>query len=189
MDDRLGAQLTEILHEVEDEAVVAVDHQHPRRHRRNDTDCTPSSIRVFPADSAHPSVSCGACRPETLRRPQTLGWASRRLAARGSTKAQDRRANDPVGNSADRHHPHDDGDAGGHGDGAAHHYESGRYTAPIPKAQKESPPWVPALMLGLLVVGALLIMLRYLVWDDTNVPMVLGMACLLGGLYTGTKWR
>ena len=48
---------------------------------------------------------------------------------------------------------------------------------------------MPALMLGLLVVGALLIMLRYLVWDDTNLPMVLGMACLLGGLYTGTKWR
>ena len=78
---------------------------------------------------------------------------------------------------------------GEHGDGATHHYESGRYTAPIARSQKESPPWVPALMLGLLVVGALLIMLRYLVWDDTNLPMVLGMACLLGGLYTGTKWR
>jgi Cell division protein CrgA len=76
-----------------------------------------------------------------------------------------------------------------HGDDASHHYESGRYTAPITKAQKESPPWVPVLMLGLLVLGALLIMLRYLVWDDTNLPMVLGMACLLGGLYTGTKWR
>jgi hypothetical protein len=76
-----------------------------------------------------------------------------------------------------------------HGNGATAHYESGRYTAPISKAQKESPPWVPALMLGLLVAGALLIMLRYLVWDDTNLPMVLGMACLLGGLYTGTKWR
>jgi hypothetical protein len=79
--------------------------------------------------------------------------------------------------------------AGHHGDATATHYESGRYTAPISRAQKESPPWVPALMLGLLVVGALLIMLRYLVWDNTNVPMVLGMACLLGGLYTGTKWR
>jgi hypothetical protein len=75
-----------------------------------------------------------------------------------------------------------------HGDDD-HHYESGRYTAPISKAQRESPPWVPALMLGLLIVGALLIMLRYLVWDDTNLPMVLGMACLLGGLYTGTKWH
>jgi hypothetical protein len=79
--------------------------------------------------------------------------------------------------------------AGSHGDAAVTHYESGRYTAPIPRSQKESPPWVPALMLGLLLLGALLIMLRYLVWDDTNVPMVLGMACLLGGLYTGTKWR
>ena len=78
---------------------------------------------------------------------------------------------------------------GEHGDAATHHYESGRYTAPIPHSQKESPRWVPALMLGLLVVGALLIMLRYLVWEDSNLPMVLGMACLLGGLYTGTKWR
>jgi len=78
--------------------------------------------------------------------------------------------------------------AGGHGD-AAVHYDSGRYTAPIARSQKESPPWVPGLMLGLLLLGALLIMLRYLVWDNTNVPMVLGMACLLGGLYTGTKWR
>ena len=40
--------------------------------------------------------------------------------------------------------------AGEHGDAATHHYESGRYTAPIPRSQKESPPWVPALMLGLL---------------------------------------
>jgi hypothetical protein len=79
--------------------------------------------------------------------------------------------------------------AGGRGEATATHYESGRYTAPIARSQKESPPWVPALMLGLLLVGALLIMLRYLVWDNTNVPMVLGMACLLGGLYTGTKWR
>jgi hypothetical protein len=79
--------------------------------------------------------------------------------------------------------------AGSHGDAAVTHYESGRYTAPIARSEKESPPWVPALMLGLLVLGALLIMLRYLVWDDTNLPMVIGMACLLGGLYTGTKWR
>jgi hypothetical protein len=78
-------------------------------------------------------------------------------------------------------------DAGG--EGATHHYESGRYTAPIPRSAKESPPWVPMLMLGFLIVGALLIMLRYLVWDDTNLPMVLGMALLLAGLYTGTKWR
>ena len=42
--------------------------------------------------------------------------------------------------------------------------------------------------LGLFVVGALLIMARYLFWDS-QIPMVVGMACLLGGLYTATKWR
>jgi hypothetical protein len=66
---------------------------------------------------------------------------------------------------------------------------SSRYTPPVPQSAKESPPWVPALMLGLFVVGALAIMLRYLVWSDSNWPMVVGLVCLLGGLYTATKWR
>jgi hypothetical protein len=75
-----------------------------------------------------------------------------------------------------------------HEDGATHHYESGRYTAPTAKYGGESAQWVPALMLALFVVGGLLIMARYLFWDS-QIPMVVGMACLLGGLYTATKWR
>jgi hypothetical protein len=76
-----------------------------------------------------------------------------------------------------------------HEDGATqHHYESGRYTAPTAKYAGESPKWVPILMLALFVVGGLLIMARYLFWDS-QIPMVVGMACLLGGLYTATKWR
>jgi hypothetical protein len=66
---------------------------------------------------------------------------------------------------------------------------SRRYTPPVDKHGQESPPWVPALMLGLFVVGALAIMSRYLIWEDTNIPMLVGLACLLGGLYTATKWR
>ena len=66
---------------------------------------------------------------------------------------------------------------------------SSRYTPPIPQSAKESPPWVPVLMLVLFAVGALAIMLRYLVFPDTNWPMIVGLACLLGGLYTATKWR
>ena len=66
---------------------------------------------------------------------------------------------------------------------------SARYTPPIPQSAKESPPWVPVLMLGLFILGALAIMLRYLVWSDSNWPMVIGLVCLLGGLYTATKWR
>ena len=66
---------------------------------------------------------------------------------------------------------------------------SSRYTPPVPQSAKESPPWVPVLMLVLFAVGALAIMLRYLVFADSNWPMIVGLACLLGGLYTATKWR
>ena len=66
---------------------------------------------------------------------------------------------------------------------------SRRYTPPVDKHQLESPPWVPALMLGLFVIGGLAIMSRYLIWEGTNIPMIVGLACLLGGLYTATKWR
>lgn len=66
---------------------------------------------------------------------------------------------------------------------------SARYTPPIPQSAKESPPWLPALMLALFVIGGLAIMLRYLVFPDSNWPMLVGLACLLGGLFTATKWR
>ena len=44
------------------------------------------------------------------------------------------------------------------------------------------------LMLTLFIGGALLIIARYLFWDS-NIPMIIGMVALLGGLYTATKWR
>jgi Cell division protein CrgA len=66
---------------------------------------------------------------------------------------------------------------------------SSRYTPPVPQSAKESPPWLPVLMLALFAVGAIAIMLRYLVWTDSNWPMVVGLVCLLGGLYAATKWR
>ena len=66
---------------------------------------------------------------------------------------------------------------------------SSRYTPPVPHGAAESPPWVPVLMLVLFVLGGVAIMLRYLVFPDSNWPMVVGLACLLGGLFTATKWR
>jgi hypothetical protein len=66
---------------------------------------------------------------------------------------------------------------------------SSRYTPPIPQSAKESPPWVPVLMLGLFVLGAVAIMLRYLVFPDSSIPLLIGLVCLLGGLFTATKWR
>jgi Cell division protein CrgA len=72
---------------------------------------------------------------------------------------------------------------------AAHPQASSRYTPPVPQAAKESPPWLPALMLGLFVLGGVAIMARYLVFPDSNWPMLVGLACLLGGLFLATKWR
>lgn len=66
---------------------------------------------------------------------------------------------------------------------------SSRYTPPVPHGAKESPPWVPVLMLALFVLGGVAIMLRYLVFSDSNLPMVIGLVCLMGGLFTATKWR
>ena len=40
--------------------------------------------------------------------------------------------------------------------------ESGRYTAPIPKSVRHSPPWFGALILVLLIGGVAVIMVNYL---------------------------
>ena len=44
-------------------------------------------------------------------------------------------------------------------------------------------------MLVLLIAGGLLIMAQYLFFTDSNIPTFLGLACILGGLWTATKWR
>jgi hypothetical protein len=73
----------------------------------------------------------------------------------------------------------------------AHHAStaSSRYTPPVPIEAKTSPPWLPVLMLTLLVLGALCIMVRYLFFTDSQIPVVIGLVLILGGLYTATKWR
>lgn len=66
---------------------------------------------------------------------------------------------------------------------------SSRYT---PKATQQSripPTWIPIIMLVLLIGGGLMIMARYLVFTDSNIPTLIGLAFILGGLYTATKWR
>jgi len=69
-----------------------------------------------------------------------------------------------------------------------HDYTSGRYTAPTTHTTDMSPQWVPLLMLGLFILGAVAIMIRYLAWDS-NVPMLIGIAAILGGLGVATRWR
>lgn len=75
-----------------------------------------------------------------------------------------------------------DGDGGGV-------QANSRYTPPVSRAAIESPRWVPILMAVLLGLGALTILLRYIIWQDTNLPVLLGLAFLLAGLWTATKWR
>jgi hypothetical protein len=67
---------------------------------------------------------------------------------------------------------------------------SSRYTPPVPRSVKESPRWVPVLMVTLLVLGCLFILVRYLASDHVgNWPVFAGLACVLAGLYTATKWH
>lgn len=66
---------------------------------------------------------------------------------------------------------------------------SSRYTPPVPHELEESPRWLPILMAVLLGLGAVTIMLRYLVWQDTNWPVLIGLAFMLAGLWLATRWR
>ena len=66
---------------------------------------------------------------------------------------------------------------------------SSRYTPPIPRSVKESPAWVPALMVAFLVLGVIAILARYLLETDSNLPEFIGLGFILSGLYTATKWH
>lgn len=69
---------------------------------------------------------------------------------------------------------------------------STRYTPPVPQALRESPAWVPVLMLTLLGLGALVILFYYLGFvpgGRSNWYLFGGLVCMLGGLFTATKWR
>jgi len=69
---------------------------------------------------------------------------------------------------------------------------SSRYTPPIPKEYKQSPRWVPVLMFALFIIGALIILLFYLgavPGGRSNWYLVGGLGCILGGLFTATKYK
>jgi fatty acid desaturase len=66
---------------------------------------------------------------------------------------------------------------------------SSRYTPKQRKRQIVPPSWIPVIMLVLLIGGGLVIMARYLVFTDSNWPTFVGLAMILGGLYTATKWQ
>jgi hypothetical protein len=86
--------------------------------------------------------------------------------------------------------PGDAPHSGASGTGAAGGVSaSTRYTPPTTREELESPRWVPILMAVLIGLGAITIILRYLVWQDSNIPVLVGLLFLLGGLYTATKWH
>lgn len=72
---------------------------------------------------------------------------------------------------------------------AAEASESTRYTAPIPRAQLESPTWVPAIMFALLGLGAVVILLTYVIWNGRPLTLGVGLALILGGILTATQYR
>lgn len=69
---------------------------------------------------------------------------------------------------------------------------SSRYTPPVRKEVKVSPPWVPILMFGLLGLGVLLIILNYLEvlpGGSDNRYLLAGLAAITGGFITATQYR
>ncbi len=70
---------------------------------------------------------------------------------------------------------------------------SSRYTPPVPaKLKGPSPVWVPVLLFGLLILGALLIMLNYmqlLPGSPRNLYLLLGLGSILGGIMVATQYR
>ncbi len=69
---------------------------------------------------------------------------------------------------------------------------SGRYTPPIPRSVKKSPTWMGPLILGLLILGALMIVLNYfdvLPSSPTNWYLLGGIALIASGFITATQYR
>ena len=73
--------------------------------------------------------------------------------------------------------------------------QSGRYTPPIPREYRQSPAWVPVLMLTFLVLGMLIIISNYLPGagvlpgDSNNLYLLLGLGLITVGFITATKYR
>ncbi len=68
-------------------------------------------------------------------------------------------------------------------------HRSTRYTPPVTSEMRAPIPWIPWLMVTLFIVGMVVIMLRNLVFTGNNWLTLVGLGCILGGLYTATKWR
>jgi cell division protein CrgA len=69
---------------------------------------------------------------------------------------------------------------------------TGRYTPPIPKTYKESPKWVPILLLAFLALGMLTIVGNYLgllPGGAKNGYLFVGLGLITCGFITATRYR
>jgi hypothetical protein len=69
---------------------------------------------------------------------------------------------------------------------------SGRYTAPVPVELRESPRWVPILMLAFFGVGVFGILLNYLSLlpgGAHNYYLLAGLGSIVLGFITATQYR
>jgi Cell division protein CrgA len=70
---------------------------------------------------------------------------------------------------------------------------SGRYTPPIPREEKVSPPWVPALMFTCLLLGVAIVILNYLPHvlpgGTSNWYLLLGLGLITAGFVTATQYH
>ena len=71
-------------------------------------------------------------------------------------------------------------------------WPTGRYTPPIPRSKRKSPPWFPFIIVGLLVVGMLMILLNYLGLlpaSPTNWYLLGGLALFAAGFFAATRYH
>jgi hypothetical protein len=69
---------------------------------------------------------------------------------------------------------------------------SSRYTPPVPRSAKVSPPWVPVLMFTFLAVGLVVIFCNYigvLPGGTKNSYLLVGLASILFGIVTATQYH
>lgn len=75
---------------------------------------------------------------------------------------------------------------------------SSRYTPPVPRELKSSPPWVPILMFSLLGLGVVVIFLNYLgvlpgwwIFPDgtSNAYLGIGLGAICAGILVATQYR
>jgi hypothetical protein len=72
--------------------------------------------------------------------------------------------------------------------------ESGRYTPPIPKSVRKSPPWYGALVLVCMILGVAIIMLNYLyrlplASHGSPWGLVVGLVLMFAGFLMATRYR